>query len=398
LTAPPTPDLVEVANRTSHVVGRITAEPAGPTVIAMVGIHGNEPSGLRAARRVLETIENAGILKGGEFVVLAGNLEALEKRQRFIDRDLNRQWTPQKIRQLRAGTGPQDAEANQQRELLEEFERIIEAARGPIHFLDLHTSSAEGPPFLTVGDTLRNRAFAENLPLPLILGLEEQVDGSLLEYLNNFGFVTLGVEAGQHDSEESVDRHEAVLWLALEAADMFVPNRTPELGPYRRMLRRASTGIPRVVEVRHRHAITPADEFRMDPGHVNFGAVSKGQAIACDRLGPITVPENGMMLLPLYQGQGDDGFFVARQVRAAWLRVSSALRRLKVDWLIPSLPGVRRGGERDVLIVDTRIARLYPLEIFHLFGFRKLRTSGDELLVSRRRYDLTPPRETTITY
>mgnify|MGYP000107882312 CR=1 FL=1 len=73
-------------------------------------------------------------------------------------------------------------------------------ARGPIHFVDLHTSSAPGPPFLTVGDTLRNRRFSRGFPLPLLLGLEEQVDGSLLEYLNNHGFVTLGVEAGEHEA------------------------------------------------------------------------------------------------------------------------------------------------------------------------------------------------------
>ena len=58
------------------------------------------------------------------------------------------------------------------------------------------------------------------------------------------------------------------------------------------------------------------------------------------------------------------------------------------------LPGVRPDPDRpEVLVVDTRVARLYPLEIFHLFGFRKVRQVGNDLLVIRRRYDLAPPRK-----
>ena len=68
------------------------------------------------------------------------------------------------------------------------------------------------------------------------------------------------------------------------------------------------------------------------------------------------------------------------------------LRYLHAGGLMRFLPGVRRPQEDPtVLIVDTQIAWFYPLEIFHLFGFRKVRRTGDELIVSRRRYDLVPP-------
>jgi len=39
------------------------------------------------------------------------------------------------------------------------------------------------------------------------------------------------------------------------------------------------------------------------------------------------------------------------------------------------------------------VARVYPLEVFHMFGFRKVRQSGSDLIVSRRRYDLEPPAQ-----
>ena len=37
------------------------------------------------------------------------------------------------------------------------LQRLIATAKGQLCFLDLHTSSAAGSPFVTVGDTLRNR-------------------------------------------------------------------------------------------------------------------------------------------------------------------------------------------------------------------------------------------------
>ena len=45
------------------------------------------------------------------------------------------------------------------------------------------------------------------------------------------------------------------------------------------------------------------------------------------------------------------------------------------------------------LVVDTRVARFYPLEFFHLFGYRKLRRNGDALVVARRNHDLKPPKQ-----
>lgn len=50
-------------------------------------------------------------------------------------------------------------------------------------------------------------------------------------------------------------------------------------------------------------------------------------------------------------------------------------------------PGVtREGRDRDRLHVDTRIAHFYPLEVFHLFGFRKIRQRGPVLVVERSKH------------
>ena len=365
-------------------------------MIVMAGVHGNEKAGIRASQRVLHRLEQSGASPVGDVTFLAGNLSALRQNARFIDLDLNRQWTPEKLAVLQANgdeaAGP--AEHAEQRELLRTLRGIIDAARGPLVMIDLHTSSAAGPPLLTVGDTLRNRRFALTFPLPLILGLEEQVDGALLELLNNHGVVTLGVEGGSHESPESIDCHEAVLWQALVSSGMLPARDVRDLARHQELLRKASRGVPPVIEVRHRHPIRAEDRFRMKPGFVNLTPVQRGQVLAQDVRGPIRAPETGLILLPLYQGQGADGFFVSRPVRPIWLAVSFVLRQLRLGAVMRWLPGVRPDPDRpDVFIVDTRVARLYPLEIFHLLGFRKVRQIGKDLRVSRRRYDLAPPRK-----
>jgi len=386
--------LAEAPCRYRRVLGRIRGRSPGSTLIALGGIHGNEPSGVEAARRVLGVLEREQPDLAGEFVCVAGNLVALEQSRRFVDLDLNRQWTPDKVAALRDASREdgEPAEHDQQREIIAVLREVIGSARGDVHFVDMHTSSAPGPPFVTVGDTMRNRKFARTFPLPLILGLEEQIDGALLELINNQGPITMAVEAGLHDSPRSVAYHEAMLWLALVAAGMILPDAVPDYAGRREMLQEASRSVPPVVGVRKRHRIRKGDDFRMEPGYVNFQPIRSGQLLAHDRKGPVYAPEDGRILLPLYQGQGDDGFFVAKVHTRLWLRISGLLRRLRVNGLVRFLPGVRRHPRRrEVLFVNTRVARLYPMEFFHILGFRKVRQIGTHLLISRRLHDLAAP-------
>jgi hypothetical protein len=384
--------LIEVATQ-DRQIGRAGAASRGPSMIVLGGIHGNEPAGLQASRRVLARLERERPELEGEIVFLGGNLTALRAGTRYIDADLNRHWTPETIARVREGAVEgESVEDRELRELLEALAGVAAGARRELYFLDLHTYSADGPPFVTVGDTLRNRRFARPLPLPLILGLEEQVDGALLEHLNNCGCITMGVEGGRHDAERSVDHLEAVIWLAMASAGILDADSSPGLERHREMLLTASRDFPRVVEVRHRHAVRKGDGFRMEPGFGNFQPVECGRLLAHAAGAPVHAPESGLLLLPLYQGQGNDGFFLSREVRPFWLRLSAVLRRLRLSYLFPMLPGVRRHPDGDeMLIVDAEVAHWKTLEIFHLFGFRKARGIGSELVVSRRCHDLAPP-------
>jgi hypothetical protein len=87
--------------------------------------------------------------------------------------------------------------------------------RGEYIFTDLHTTSSQSCAFILLNDTLANRELARKFPVPQILGIEENIHGTLLSYINNLGYKAIGFEAGAHDDEVSVERSEAFLWLLM---------------------------------------------------------------------------------------------------------------------------------------------------------------------------------------
>jgi len=381
---PPVP-LLE-GRRFDRILGRYSAGKPGPTLLICGGLHGNEPAGVLAAQRVLERMAEERPPIRGEVIAVAGNLAALQKRRRYVDLDLNRCWTAERLRDVRArGGSGQSVEDREQEELLRILDDAVNHSPGPLVLLDLHTTSGDSPPFALMSDSLRNRRLAFYLPVPVILGLEESIRGTLIDYAGDRGHRAMVVEAGQHDAPGSVDLHEAVIWLTLVATELLDLRDLPARVEWRRRLRAACDGLPRVVEVRYRHRLRDGDEFVMKPGLCGFLPVQKGEVLARDRSGEVVAPERGRLLMPLYQKQGADGFFLVRSVNRFWLWVSAALRRLHVDALLPLMPGVSRDPERkNALRVNPRVARWFPVEIFHLLGYRRRRPGAGCLIFTRR--------------
>ena len=382
--------------RRQHELGSVGAAGDGPMLLALGGIHGNEPAGVHALLRVLDTIEREDIRLQGSFHAFAGNLAALKGGARFLEEDLNRIW-PEGRHHPAPPADPEDGlspDARQREDLLAALREVVDDVPqdAEVHFLDLHTSSAEGVPFICVGDTLRNRRFARAFPVPVLLGLEEQIDGALLEYLNNRGLVTLGFEGGRHDSPAAVDAMEAAIWTALASAGIVDAADCTHVRDAQALLERSGRGLPPVLEVRYRHPIEEDDGFRMRPGYRNFQVVHAGEELADQLDGAVKSHHRARILLPLYQGKGDDGFFIGRPVNRFWLAASALLRRLRCDRIAHLLPGVRRHPEREnSLLVNPHVARWMTVEIFHLLGFRKRRRQGEQLVFSRRLHDLRRP-------
>jgi len=370
-----------------RLLGSYGGEAPGPLVIGIGGMHGNEPAGVLALQQALQGLRTANVPFRGTLVGLAGNRAALARVCRYIDEDFNRAWSQERVRRLRSRDPSADttSEEREQRELLACLDAHIAERRGPVVCLDLHTTSAAGTPFVVIGDTLLNRRFAFRLRAPVVLGLEERLESTILNYLGEQGHVAVGFEGGQNDSPSAVAIHMAAIRAVLATAGCI---RTPDLplpDDGREGVGADMDDVPPVVEVRYHHVIREDDGFVMEPGYSNFQPVERGQLLARDRRGPIRAGEAGQILMPLYQGQGTDGFFLVRRVRPFWLRVARWLRRLRIERVLPALPGVHRSPDKPgTLVVNPRIARWFVLELFHLLGFRRRQSREGKLIVSRR--------------
>jgi succinylglutamate desuccinylase len=298
-----------------RVLGRVRGDAAGPTLIVTTMIHGNETAGAIAAQRVLARLAEEGTKIRGELVILAGNLAAMRLGKRCQVKDLNRQWTIEKVDALRArDPSLDDAEDGEQRALLVEIDRAIADARGPVFALDLHTTSAAGYPF-GIYDSAAQEEFALKFPLATVRGLAAALAGVLSSYLGHRGAIAVAVEGGQHTDPQTIEHLDATLTIALAAAGVADAADLSRTSAAQAHLDAVRGDIPRAMEVVARYSIVPSDAFAMAPGFANIAPVKRGQLLAKDARGAIHAPADGYVILPLYQGQGDDGFFFGRALR-----------------------------------------------------------------------------------
>jgi predicted deacylase len=360
----------------------------GATVVVTAGLHGNEPSGVFAVHEVLDKIRTSAVPLKGRVVGLAGNLAALARNVRQIDRDLNRVWTGPEMARLLDDpvTARRDsAEAVEALELHAAIRELLASGPGPYYFIDLHTTSSVSSPFIPFDDTLKNRDFVRHFPVAGVLGIEEYLPGTLLSYLTRFNVVTLGYEAGQHVAPESVSSHAALLWLALDRAGCLGENHGIDVSAQKELLVSRANELSGFFEVRFRYGIGPEEQFRMKPGFRNFAPVQKNSHLADNQHGPIRAQLAGRILMPLYQSAGSDGYFLVRQIAPFWLSLSRHLRRGHYERWLALLPGVRIApDDPESLEVDTRVARFLATQIFHLLGYRRHRAEGRIIRWSRR--------------
>ena len=121
-----------------------------------------------------------------------------------------------------------------------------------------------------------------------------------------------------------------MIYVALDATGLARGALDVEVGRSRRLLEQRRAGLPHVMEVVSRHAITDADRFAMEPGFRNLDRARGGQLLARDARGEILAPRDGLVILPLYQPSGSDGFFWGREIErpaSARLRAAEAHRR-----------------------------------------------------------------------
>lgn len=305
----------------SRCLGVVDGASAGPTVVIVGGLHGNEPAGVIAAERAMRQLEPLARRIRGRVVALTGNRRALASGRRYLRRDLNRGWRAADLEHLRAQESLTE-EDEEQRELAEAIVALEQEERRLV-FLDLHTTSGPTEPFANFPDTEDNRSVACSLPVNVVLGLERTLHGSLLTWAMARGHIGVSFEAGQHRDPLAPRRHEAAIWMYLVGCGVIDAVHVPHEPEHVAVFSGASAR-PKVVEVRHRHVVRDGDEFEMLDGFAGFDPIEAGQIVARDRHGPVRAPETGLLLMPRYQSQGEDGFFVVREVACStrWVRAA----------------------------------------------------------------------------
>lgn len=294
---------------TSRCLAELRGRDPGPTLVVVLGLHGNEAESIDAAKLVAEELVREPPLRG-QVVFVRGNHRALEERRRYLDRDLNRLWTEAHVRRLRdglrsAGDAHEDLE---QLELLGVFDRCLRPGSGLGRvLLDLHCYSGQGRPFAIGTAKPENVDFVSALGLPLVLGLQESLGGTLSDYYDHQVDVSLAVEGGRIDDPDTVRAHRVILERSMTALGIVEPTRFGSS--------QMSAGAKaRVFRISYRHPVRPEDGFQMYEGFASFQLVQRGAALARDRDGEVTAPHDGVLLMPLYQPVGEDGFFLAREV------------------------------------------------------------------------------------
>ena len=370
-----------------ETIGEIKKENSRKAIIFLGGVHGNEPSGYTALCQVFPELQKLEEHLTGDVYFFAGNIRALQEKKRFIDKDLNRIWLHKNINKVKSGELNEENATNEWIDFIRLYKRIkaVVDSGQEIYVIDLHTTSAPSIPFITINDMIKNRNYSQKFPLPIILGIEEYLSGPLLSYMNEFGHVSMAFEAGQHDAEISVKSQVAFIWTALANGGFLTPKEIPNYKDQNEVLASQHNMAGEVFEVRYRKAIVPEKEFVMKPGYTNFMPINKDETVAHENGAAIKTHEGGRIFMPLYQKEGDDGYFIIRRVPGWALGLSKMLRKVQFEALLAVLPGVHRSKVNPhTLIVNPRVAKFLTNELFHLLGYRRKVRSGKQLIFSRR--------------
>ncbi|WP_299441174.1 succinylglutamate desuccinylase/aspartoacylase family protein [uncultured Aquimarina sp.] len=368
-----------------RLIGYHKGNQPGPTLIFFGGIHGNEPAGVFALKKVFENLEVLKIPMSGNMYGISGNLWALKNGVRYKKEDLNRLWTNDNIKDLYTNKPhPDNEDSIQQLDIYNTLKNILDVEKGPFYFFDLHTTSSQTIPFLTVNDSMLNRRFTMQYPIRMILGIEEYLDGPLLSYINEHGYVSFGFEAGQHDDPNSVKNHISFTYLSMVFAGCIHKNDV-DFDKHYEFLNSTLKKSHKTYEIFYLHKIRKGERFSMKTGFINFQKINKGQSLAISDGKSVIAKSKGRVFMPLYQDKGDDGFFIIKKTPYFFMYLSTILRKIRFDHILPTLPGIHWiSDKKDSLIVNLKVARFFTKQFFHLLGYRSKEIDKTHLIIKNR--------------
>lgn len=164
-----------------------------PEIAVVAGVHGDEPCGVRAVRRLLE--ERPTVARPVKLIIV--NEKALERQVRFVDEDLNR-----------AFPGDPDAATHEGRLAA----RLVEELDGCLAF-SMHSTQSHAEPFAIVNEvTDRAREIVPQLPVAAMVETSNFAEGRLFSEID-----TIEVECGLQGSETAAQNADRLMRAFLTA-------------------------------------------------------------------------------------------------------------------------------------------------------------------------------------
>ncbi len=298
---------------------------AGPAVIVLGAVHGNEPCGAVALARLSAQLDAGALhlLRGSLTLVPTANALAHARGTRDGDRNLNR------------GFVPSAQPANNEDRIVAQLAPLL---RAHDVLLDLHSFTTPGPAFAMVGPPNNagpREPFAragEELQLAQCLGVAHIIQGWLdvydraqalrgwppddlgvgtNEYMRSQGGIAVTLECGQHADPAAANVAERAVWGALHSLQML---------RMQQMAQSASAVLPaqpvqpvRLTDVWLRQAPGDALSRAWQP----FDAVSRGDALLrrADEGFCVHAPADGVVVFPNGQANvGEELLYLARRI------------------------------------------------------------------------------------
>lgn len=295
--------------KNERLIGKYGNPQSDTLIICTAGMHGNEPAGIKALEQVLEHLQDNQTLLDAYLICLKGNLTALEKNQRFIHQDLNRIWDDNHLYQAKK-SNQEVCEYQELDELYQQIENSNYQQYTRRIYLDLHTTSAKNGVFLITPNFEQSASILQSLKAPIILGLEEKLAGTSMKFWQKKGFTSFVFEGGQHTTYKAICNIEWLIWNVFLTLNCIEEKAIPKEVIGYEHLNRITESLPSILTLKYLHKIQKGDNFKMKLGFQNFDKVSKGDLLAEDVHGKIQAQEDAYLLMPLYQPEGNDGFFL----------------------------------------------------------------------------------------
>ncbi len=256
------------------------AELAGPNLVIMAGVHGDEPCGVDAIYKLKDQIE----ISSGSLTLVLGSPEALKVNKRCYTSNLNRMFRS-------------DEELSNEEIKTYEYQRsreLMEILSQSDALLDIHSSStSQTEPFVICEP--HSYECAQYLPADIVVsGIDELHPTGTDAFVNLNGGMGICIECGNHNDP-------AAKAVAVDVIEAFISYFTDKT-----VLKRNKNQRKISVDWLYKNEA----DFVLLKDYKEFEKIGKGSVIGFDGDVEIKAPYDGVILFPHNKTESGQEVFV----------------------------------------------------------------------------------------